>query len=213
MITGNEQLSKWISCGTSLIVQWLRLHAPTAGDTGSIPGQGTKILHYMQCGQKKKKKDKNDQLKPPHLLLWRLQCVSKMFAGPLGAPVLVTPGSKRQLVLNLFYFCHCLQRNLTLPLMYTHTHTPHSCRAFCGSNSLYWKSRMTEGRLTSQALKPKEKKKHLKFTYEISFIVNERSCFLHQRFLTGHTTKIPGVSSTCTLLCSFCPSSLPTLSY
>ena len=38
--------------GTSLAVQWLRLHAPNAGDPGSIPGQGTrspmpqlKILH------------------------------------------------------------------------------------------------------------------------------------------------------------------------
>ncbi|TEA23270.1 hypothetical protein DBR06_SOUSAS5510093, partial [Sousa chinensis] len=25
----------------SLVVQWLRLHAPNAGDLGSIPGQGT----------------------------------------------------------------------------------------------------------------------------------------------------------------------------
>ena len=24
------------------MVQWLRLHAPNAGDTGSIPGKGTK---------------------------------------------------------------------------------------------------------------------------------------------------------------------------
>ena len=31
--------------GTSLVVQWLRLHAFNAGDTGSIPGQGTKIPH------------------------------------------------------------------------------------------------------------------------------------------------------------------------
>ena len=29
--------------GTSLVVQWLRLHAPNAGDMGLIPGQGTKI--------------------------------------------------------------------------------------------------------------------------------------------------------------------------
>ena len=29
--------------GTFLVVQWLRLHAPNAGGTGSIPGQGTKI--------------------------------------------------------------------------------------------------------------------------------------------------------------------------
>ena len=28
--------------GTSLVVQWLRLHAPNAGGPGSIPGQGTR---------------------------------------------------------------------------------------------------------------------------------------------------------------------------
>ena len=28
--------------GTSLAVQWLRLHAPNAGDLGLIPGQGTR---------------------------------------------------------------------------------------------------------------------------------------------------------------------------
>ena len=27
--------------GTSLVVQWLRFHAPSAGSPGSIPGQGT----------------------------------------------------------------------------------------------------------------------------------------------------------------------------
>ena len=31
--------------GTSLAVQQLRLHAPTARGEGSIPGQGTNILH------------------------------------------------------------------------------------------------------------------------------------------------------------------------
>ena len=40
--------------GTSLAVQWLRLHASTAGGAGSIPGGGTKILHAVWCGQKKK---------------------------------------------------------------------------------------------------------------------------------------------------------------
>ena len=30
--------------GTSLVVQWLRLHAPNAGGPGSIPGQGTRSL-------------------------------------------------------------------------------------------------------------------------------------------------------------------------
>ena len=36
-------------------VQWLRLHASTAGGTGSIPGWGTKIPQAVQCRQKKKK--------------------------------------------------------------------------------------------------------------------------------------------------------------
>ena len=48
--------SNW---GTSLAVQWLRLHAPKAGGTGSIPGQGTKIL---QGAVKKKQKKKNPKL-------------------------------------------------------------------------------------------------------------------------------------------------------
>ena len=33
--------------GTSLVVQWLRLCAPNAGDPGSIPGQGTRS-HMLQ---------------------------------------------------------------------------------------------------------------------------------------------------------------------
>ena len=50
-----------INLGTSLVVQWLRLHAPNARGLGSIPGQGTrshmpqlKILHAAtktQCSQ------------------------------------------------------------------------------------------------------------------------------------------------------------------
>ena len=36
---------------TSLAVQWLRLWASTARDTGSIPDWGTKISH-AQCGPK-----------------------------------------------------------------------------------------------------------------------------------------------------------------
>ena len=38
--------------GTSLAVQWLRLHTSTAGDTGSIPGWVTKIPRAVQHGQK-----------------------------------------------------------------------------------------------------------------------------------------------------------------
>ena len=35
------------SCKTSLVVQWLRLHAPKAGGLGLIPSQGT-IAHILQ---------------------------------------------------------------------------------------------------------------------------------------------------------------------
>ena len=42
--------------GTSLVFQWLILQASTAGDRGSIPGLGTKILyaflHAVLWGQK-----------------------------------------------------------------------------------------------------------------------------------------------------------------
>ena len=37
-------------------VQWFGLGTLTAEGLGSIPGQGTKISHGSQCGQKKKKK-------------------------------------------------------------------------------------------------------------------------------------------------------------
>ena len=40
------------------MVQWLKLRASTAGGTGSIPDQGTKIPHTMWCGQKEKEKKK-----------------------------------------------------------------------------------------------------------------------------------------------------------
>ena len=40
--------------GTSLVVQWLRLHAFSAGADGLILGLGTEILHATQHSQKKK---------------------------------------------------------------------------------------------------------------------------------------------------------------
>ena len=46
------------SDGTSLAVQWLRLHAFTAGDVGSIPGQGTKIPYAGQPKDKNKTKQR-----------------------------------------------------------------------------------------------------------------------------------------------------------
>ena len=35
------------SMGTSLMVQWLRFHAPNAEGLGSIPNQETKIFHVL----------------------------------------------------------------------------------------------------------------------------------------------------------------------
>ena len=40
--------------GSSLAVQWLRLHVSNAAGVGSIPGQGTKIPHTVGCGQKRR---------------------------------------------------------------------------------------------------------------------------------------------------------------
>ena len=49
----SRKTTKKVTMGTSLAVQWLRLHTPNAGDTDSIPGQGTKILHAAWHGPKK----------------------------------------------------------------------------------------------------------------------------------------------------------------
>ena len=60
----DDQLSRFPQCwgssadtrfsvlkkGKSLATQWLRLQTSTTGGAGSIPGQGTKILHATQCG-------------------------------------------------------------------------------------------------------------------------------------------------------------------
>ena len=44
--------------GTSLVVQWLRLHGSYAEGGGSVPGWGTKIPHGVWHGQKIKKQSK-----------------------------------------------------------------------------------------------------------------------------------------------------------
>ena len=43
---------------TILRVQWLRLHASSARDAGSIPGWGTEILYGMWHGPPKKLEEK-----------------------------------------------------------------------------------------------------------------------------------------------------------
>ena len=42
METSEKSHIKSRARGTSLVVQWLRLHSPNAGGQGSIPGQGTR---------------------------------------------------------------------------------------------------------------------------------------------------------------------------
>ena len=47
--------------GTSLAVQWLRLHASNARGVGSIPGQGTKCPHAAAKKKKKYAQTKKDE--------------------------------------------------------------------------------------------------------------------------------------------------------
>ena len=44
--------SKNVCSGVSLVVQGFRLHTSSAGDLGSIPGQGTKIPDATHHSQK-----------------------------------------------------------------------------------------------------------------------------------------------------------------
>ena len=74
-----QRLSREKNEGASLLVQWLRLHATSAGGTGSIPGQGTKIPHAACCSQKirfqkdiKKKKKKGKERYEPMSLRVRM---------------------------------------------------------------------------------------------------------------------------------------------
>ena len=46
--------------GNFLAIQWLGLQASTAGDMGSIPGQGTRIPHAAWHGPKQNKTTKTE---------------------------------------------------------------------------------------------------------------------------------------------------------
>ena len=52
--------------GTSLVVQWLRLHASPEGGLNSIPGQGTQIPHAAGCGQN----NNNNKKQTPKFSRW-----------------------------------------------------------------------------------------------------------------------------------------------
>ena len=62
--------------GTSLVVQQLRLHAPSAG-LGSIPGQGTRS-HMLQ------KKSHTLQLKIPHAAMKILCAATKTWCSQIS---------------------------------------------------------------------------------------------------------------------------------
>ena len=50
--------------GTSLAIQWLRLHTSSAGGGVSFPGRGTKIPHVMWRGQKKRNRREEGGAQP-----------------------------------------------------------------------------------------------------------------------------------------------------
>ena len=52
--TFRASIEEKVQCGTSLMVQWLRLCPPNAGDRGLIPGQGTtsRMLQLRVCTMK-----------------------------------------------------------------------------------------------------------------------------------------------------------------
>ena len=54
----NKYYLKKIGIRNFLEVKWLALRTFSAQGVGSIPGQGTKILQAVWCGQKKKKRVK-----------------------------------------------------------------------------------------------------------------------------------------------------------
>ena len=67
-ITKKQKLT---SVGTSLVVQWLRLHASTAGGMRLTSGWGSSP-HASWSGQKKKKKEEKERKKLQVLVrMWR----------------------------------------------------------------------------------------------------------------------------------------------
>ena len=59
--------------GNSLVAQWLGLYTSTAGGTGSIPGQGTKIpmLHVVaKTKQMKKSSTENGEKTYENMVSW-----------------------------------------------------------------------------------------------------------------------------------------------
>ena len=66
--------------GTSLVVQWLRLHIPKAGDLDSIPGQGTRF-RMCQLRPDAEKKKKTDRCDSPKKFQCSVQLIFLIFQG------------------------------------------------------------------------------------------------------------------------------------
>ena len=61
-LSGSKVHCKKVKDRTSLVAQWLRLYASSAGSVGSVPGQGTEIPHAVQRGRKTKIKFKKENV-------------------------------------------------------------------------------------------------------------------------------------------------------
>ena len=68
MVLASQRTSR----GTSLVVQWLRLHSSSIRDMGSIPVGGTKIWHAGRKGKKFLTKKSNSK-KASMAEGWRVQ--------------------------------------------------------------------------------------------------------------------------------------------
>ena len=56
--------------GLPVVAQWLRLHASNAGAAGSIPGQGTRILHALGATKKEEEEMAKYLAMKTYLELW-----------------------------------------------------------------------------------------------------------------------------------------------
>ena len=89
--------------GTSLVVQWLRHHVPTAGGVGLIPGGETKISHAMHGQKMEKKKTKLKQTNKKRRVTYRhLEMLLGFLCGSVGKEstcntgnLALIPGSER----------------------------------------------------------------------------------------------------------------------
>ena len=88
------------SQGSSLVVQWLGLHTSIARDTGSIPGQGTKI---PQATWQKKKKKKSQAGQPT---TWPPVCCSVQDI--MSAPHVMSPFSRLWIQVIAWAHEYCL---------------------------------------------------------------------------------------------------------